>query len=66
MSNAYAFTADEKRVILAAYERYMGVLHVIASLHGLAGNIAIAPDFSGFLEDRPPITQMPQLEAKRK
>ncbi len=50
MSLLYEFTPDERRVITAAYERYLHVVQVIADLHGLEGQLSIAPDRRGFID----------------
>jgi len=45
----HTFTADERRVVIAANERYTQVLRVIAELHNLQGEAAVAQDLSGFM-----------------
>ena len=49
----YEFTPDERRVVSAAYRRYMEVVGVIAELHGFQGNLAVDPN-RGFLEPPEP------------
>ena len=58
----YTFTPDERRVVLQAYQKYSQVLGVIGELHGLAGEIAIAQDFSGFMGPDAPATAEPEPE----
>ena len=50
MELLYQFTPDEKRVIMAAFNKYMQVVQVIAELHQIQGSIAVAPDLSGFVK----------------
>jgi|KBSMisStaDraftv2_1062788.scaffolds.fasta_scaffold376606_2 hypothetical protein len=49
MRTLYTFTPDERRVVIAAYDKYTQVLRVIADLHGLQGEAAVAQDLSGFV-----------------
>ena len=58
MRQIYTFTAEERRVVIAAYQKYTQVLGVIGDLHGLSGEIAMAQDFTGFVgPDLPAIPQ---------
>jgi hypothetical protein len=49
MKTLYEFTPDERRVVVAAFERYLQVAQVIADIHGVAG-AQVSADLSGFVE----------------
>jgi hypothetical protein len=48
----YQFTPDERRVIAAAFNRYLEVVRVIAELHQIQGAVSVAPDLSGFVQQK--------------
>jgi hypothetical protein len=48
----YQFTEDERRVVTAAFSRYLQVVQVIAELHQIQGAVSVAPDLSGFVQQK--------------
>jgi hypothetical protein len=52
MELIYQFTEDERRVIAAAFNRYLQVVQVIAELHQIQGTISVASDLSGFVQQK--------------
>lgn len=51
MKLKYQFTPEEKAMLDRRFDDYMRCAAFLAELHGLSGNLNVAPDRSGFNED---------------
>lgn len=49
----YKFTPDELRLVGQVQAKLMQTLQFIIDLHELKGNLTLAPDLSGFVEQQP-------------
>lgn len=54
MKLKYTFTPEERALLERRFTPYLEAVKLLAELHGIQGNITVAPDMTGFVEVESP------------